>query len=197
MRILVACEYSGAVSRAFREQGHEAYSVDLLPADNAEDEPFHFVGDYREAIAQLEANFGPIDIIIGHPPCTALAVSGNRWYAGTQERADAIEFVREMGEVFDRHARVGWAIENPVGVLTKGWRKPTQYIQPWQFGHGETKKTGLWLSGLPALVPTDIVEGREQRVWKMGPSEDRWKERSKTYEGIAQAMAAQWGGIER
>jgi site-specific DNA-cytosine methylase len=197
MRVLVACEYSGAVSRAFREQGHEAYSVDLLPADNDCDEPFHFVGDYRDAIAQIEANSGPIDIIIGHPPCTALAVSGNRWYAGTDERREAIDFVRVMGETFDRHARIGWAIENPVGVLTKWWRKPTQYIQPWQFGHGETKKTGLWIEGLPALVPTDIVEGREQRIWKMGPSEDRWKERSKTYTGIARAMAEQWGGIER
>tara|TARA_R100001198_G_scaffold93510_3_gene74527 strand:- start:1761 stop:2411 length:651 start_codon:yes stop_codon:yes gene_type:complete len=197
MRILVACEYSGAVSRAFREQGHEAYSVDLLPADNDYDEPFHFVGDYRSAIDQIETNFGYIDIIIGHPPCTALAVSGNRWYTGTTEREQSVQFVANMAAVFSEHARIGWAIENPVGVLSSKWRKPSQYIQPWQFGHGETKKTGLWLSGLPDLVPTDIVEGREQRIWKMGPSEDRWKERSKTFEGIAQAMAEQWGGIER
>lgn len=192
MRVLVCCEYSGAVSGAFRARGHEAHSCDLLPCDRPEDRPWHFQGDYRHAL-----DAGVWDIIIGHPPCTALAVSGNRWYAGTPERDEAAAFVREMGEAFDRHARIGWAIENPVGVLTKRWRKPTQYIQPWQFGHGETKKTGLWLEGLPALTPTNVVEGREQRVWKMGPSEDRWKLRSETYAGIADAMAEQWGGIEQ
>lgn len=191
MRILVACEYSGAVSGAFRAAGHEAYSCDLLHADHASDAPFHYAGDYRDIVARD----GGWDIIIGHPPCTALAVSGNRWYTDTPERDESVAFVKEMAKLFTAHARVGWAIENPVGVLSTQWLKPTQYVQPWQFGHGETKKTGLWLSGLPKLTPTDIVEGREQRVWKMGPSPDRWKLRSATYSGIATAMAAQWGSL--
>ena len=191
MRILVACEYSGAVSGAFRAAGHEAYSCDLLPADHVSDAPYHYDIDYRSVL-----NSTPQwDIIIGHPPCTALAVSGNRWYTDTPERTESVAFVREMAELFTRHARIGWAIENPVGVLSTQWRKPTQYVQPWQFGHGETKKTGLWLNGLPKLTPTDVVEGREQKVWKMGPSPDRWKLRSATYAGIAQAMADQWGSL--
>ena len=189
MRVLITCEYSGAVSRAFRERGHEAYSCDLLPADHAVDEPFHFQRDYREVLREL----GGVDVIVGHPPCTALAVSGNRWYTDTPERTESVAFVKEMAELFTKHARIGWAIENPVGVLSTQWRKPTQYVQPWQFGHGETKKTGLWLDGLPKLNPTDVVEGREQKVWKMGPSPDRWKLRSATYSGIAEAMADQWG----
>jgi len=191
MRILVACEYSGAVSGAFRALGHEAYSCDILPCDNVEDQPFHHLGDYAETLRQTPQ----WDIIIGHPPCTALAVSGNRWYTDTPERTESVDFVRRMAELFTAHSKVGWAIENPVGVLSTQWRKPTQYVQPWQFGHGETKKTGLWLDGLPQLTPTNVVEGREQKVWKMGPSPDRWKLRSATYAGIAAAMAAQWGNL--
>ena len=152
---------------------------------------FHYAVDYRTVLKSTDK----WDIIIGHPPCTAIAVSGNRWYTGTPERTESVEFVKEMAELFTKHSRIGWAIENPVGVLSTQWQKPTQYIQPWQFGHGETKKTGLWLNGLPKLTPTDIVEGREQRIWKMGPSEDRWKLRSATYSGIAAAMSEQWGKL--
>jgi hypothetical protein len=189
MRVLVACEYSGVVRRAFRAKGHDAWSNDLL---DAEDSPeYHFKGDC----------FGVIrlgwDIIIMHPPCTALAVSGNRWY-GTgmpmfDKRLEATAWTQRLWQVAKENADKV-CMENPVGVLNKveGLPKP-QYIQPWQFGHGETKKTGLWLHSLPYLIPTNIVEGREQRVWKMPPSENRWKERSRTYEGIAAAMAAQWG----
>jgi hypothetical protein len=186
MKVLVACEYSGRVRDAFLERGHDAYSCDLLPADDGGQER-HYQQDCNEVISQ------GWDIIIMHPPCTALAVSGNRWY-GTgmpkhSDRLESIEWTLSLWQHAIANAdRV--CMENPVGVLPL---KPTQYIQPWQFGHGETKKTGLWLHNLPPLVPTNVVDGREQRIWKMGPSPDRWKERSKTYEGIASAMAEQWG----
>lgn len=188
MRVLIACEESGTVREAFRKLGHDAWSVDLQPT--------RIPGQhYQGSIWDMEHYLGPIesfDLVIAHPPCTALAVSGNRWYAGTKERGKAVRFVERIWK---------WpverlAIENPVGVLSTQsdvLPKP-YYIQPWQFGHGETKKTGLWTSGLPKLEPTSIVEGREQRVWKMGPSPDRAKERSLTYSGIAKAMAEQWGG---
>ena len=186
MRVLVACEYSGKVRQAFRNRGHDAWSCDLLPADDGSE--YHYQGDCIPIIAQ------GWDIIIMHPPCTALAVSGNRWYGRGMpkhnERIAAIEWTTALWEHAKRHARVGVCMENPVGVLPM---PPTQYIQPWQFGHGETKKTGLWLHSLPPLVPTNVVEGREQRIWKLPPSEDRWKIRSETYQGIADAMADQWG----
>ena len=188
MRVLVACESSGTVREAFRARGHEAWSCDLLDADDGSE--FHFQGDCRPII---ETGW---DLIIAHPPCTALAVSGNRWYGEGKpkhhERAESVAFVSDLADLMSRSA-TRWAIENPVGVLSTMWRKPDQYVQPWQFGHGETKKTGLWLHGLAPLTPTDVVDGREQRIWKMGPSPDRWKERSKTYQGIADAMAEQWG----
>lgn len=197
MRVLVACESSGEVRRAFQARGHVAFSVDLLPADDGETN-YHLQADAFEIIETGARNYrgghAPWDLIIAHPPCTALAVSGNRWHAGTQGRTDAAIFVLRLADLMTQ-ASHAWAIENPVGALSTLWRKPDQYIQPWQFGHGETKKTGLWLHNLPTLVPTDIVEGREQRVWRMGPSPDRWKERSKTYTGIAQAMADQWGKL--
>lgn len=196
MHVFVACEFSGTVRDAFASRGHRAWSCDLLPSDLGDDDPWHIQDDYRNAI-ELAELCGPIDLIIGHPPCTAISITGNRWYTGTPERAAAVQFVRNMAYVFERHARVGWAIENPVGVLSTQWRRPTQYIQPWQFGHGEQKKTGLWLSdGLAPLTPTNIVDGREQRVWKMGETADRWKKRSKTYAGVAAAMAEQWGDQE-
>lgn len=182
MRVLVACEYSGAVRRAFRALGHDAWSCDILPA---EDDGHHFRCDVREVIAAY-----PFDLMVAHPPCTHLSVSGARWFKDKQvEQAEALDFVRElMAAPIPRIA-----LENPISIISSRIRKPDQIIQPWQFGHGETKATCLWLKGLPKLVPTDIVEGREARVHKMAPGPDRWKERSRTYPGIAAAMAAQWG----
>ena len=183
MRILIACEYSGAVRDAFRQRGHDAMSCDLLPTDVPGP---HYQGDVSDIL-----NDG-WDMLIGFPPCTHLAVSGARWFP--EKRADgrqqaALDFVRLlMNAPIDKIA-----IENPVSVISSQIRKPDQTIQPWQFGHGETKRTCLWLKGLPKLTPTDIVDGREQRIWKMPPSPDRWKERSKTFTGIANAMADQWG----
>ena len=182
MRVLVACEYSGVVRDAFLRRGHEAMSCDLLPTDAP---GTHYEGDV------FDLDWSGFDLVIAHPPCTALAVSGNRHYAGTQAREDAAEFVRRMW----RQPVERLAIENPVGVLNRlvpELPRP-QYVQPWQFGHGETKRTGLWLRGLPPLEPTDVVEGREQRIWKLPPSADRWKIRSTTFRGIAEAMAEQWG----
>jgi hypothetical protein len=188
MDILVACEYSGAVREAFKKKGHNAWSCDLLSAED--NSRFHLQTDCRVAI--LEG----WDLIIMHPPCTYLAVSGNRWYGtgmpGHDKRLEALEWTRNLWQLALFYAPKV-ALENPVGVLSNCPELPKpQYIQPWMFGHGETKKTGLWLHNLPPLEPTNIVEGREQRVWKMPPSEDRWKERSRTYDGIAEAMAAQW-----
>ena len=185
--VLVACESSGIVREAFNALGHNAWSADLLPADDGSER--HFQMDVVELLRHTTW-----DIVIAHPPCTYLCVAGNRWHAGSEEREQAVAWTVELAELMSRRARIGWAIENPVGVLSTQWKKATQYIQPWQFGHGETKKTGLWLDGLPPLTPTDVVDGREQRIWKMGPSPDRWKERSKTFAGIGAAMAAQWGG---
>lgn len=190
MNVLVACEYSGRVRSAFKKNGHNAWSCDLLEAEDGDDK--HVQGDCMEVLEML-----PWDIVIMHPPCTYLAVSGNRWYGKGMpmhhKRLEAVEWTMQLWQLAVRLSP-NVCMENPVGVLSQcsGLPKP-QYIQPWQFGHGETKKTGLWLHGLPFLIPTDIVEGREQRIWKMGPSEDRWKERSRTYPGIADAMAKQWG----
>jgi site-specific DNA-cytosine methylase len=188
MNVLVACEYSGIVRDAFIDAGHEAMSCDLLPSES--DREFHFQGDIFEC---LESNLY-WDLIIAHPPCTALCVAGNRHYSGTQEREDALEWTARLWrECFK--ASGSMVFENPVGVLSSKFRPPDQYIQPWQFGHGETKKTGLWLDNLPPLEPTNIVNGREQRIWKMAPHPDRPKERSRFYPGIAQAMAEQWGHL--
>lgn len=186
MRILVACEYSGKVREAFRKLGHDAWSCDLLPSDDESD--YHIQGD---CVPEIKKGW---HIIIMHPPCTALAVSGNRWYGDgmpkNHERVKAIKWTSDLWDLAIRFASVGVCMENPVGVLPF---KPTQYIQPWQFGHGETKKTGLWLDRLPPLFPTNVVDGRDQRVWKTPPSKDRWKIRSETYQGIADAMADAWG----
>jgi len=181
MKVLVACEYSGAVRDAFRARGHEAVSCDLLPSETPGP---HYEGDIRDII---NANW---DLMIAHPPCTHLAVSGARWFKDKQkEQAEALEFVRLL--LAAEIPRI--ALENPVSIISSKVRKPDQIIQPWQFGHGETKATCLWLKNLPRLRPTNIVEGREARVHKMAPSPDRWKERSRTYAGIAAAMAEQWG----
>jgi site-specific DNA-cytosine methylase len=183
LKVLVACEFSGTVRRAFRALGDDAWSCDLLPAED--DSPYHVRGDCRDL---LDMGW---DILIAHPPCTHLAVSGARWFAEKRtEQADALEFVRSLLD-----APVPCiALENPVSIISSKIRKPDQIIQPWQFGHGETKATCLWLKNLPNLWPTNIVEGREARVHRMPPGPDRWKERSRTFAGIAAAMAGQWSG---
>lgn len=183
MRVLVACEYSGAVRDAFRARGHDAMSCDLLPTDVPGP---HYQGDVRDV---LDDGW---DLMVAHPPCTHLAVSGARWFKDKQvEQAEALAFVRLL--LAAPVARI--ALENPVSIISSRVRKPDQVIQPWQFGHGETKATCLWLKNLPLLTPTDIVDGREARVHRMAPSPTRWKERSKTYAGIAAAMADQWGAL--
>ena len=182
MRVLVACEYSGRVRDAFIAKGHDAVSCDLLPTDVPGP---HYQGDVMDIIGD------GWDMMIAHPPCTHLAVSGARWFKDKQaEQLEALEFVKAL-----LGADIPCiALENPVSIISSRIRKPDQVIQPWQFGHGETKATCLWLKGLPKLKPTNIVEGREQRVHKMPPGPNRWKERSRTFEGIAAAMADQWGG---
>jgi site-specific DNA-cytosine methylase len=184
VRVLVACEFSGVVRRAFRALGHQAHSCDLLPSDPPAPFGHHIMGDVREFLDE------GWDLMIAHPPCTHLAVSGARWFKDKQrEQAEALEFVQTLlGAPIQRIA-----LENPVSVISSRIRKPDQVIQPWQFGHGETKATCLWLKNLPKLTPTSVVDGREARVHRMPPSADRWKLRSVTYEGIAQAMAGQWG----
>lgn len=184
MRVLVACEFSGTVRRAFRALGHDAWSCDLLPAED--DQEFHLKADARDVLATR----GYWDLLVAHPPCTHLAVSGARWFKEKQtEQAEALAFVDWL-----MHAPVTRiAIENPISIISSRIRKPDQIIQPWQFGHGETKATCLWLKNLPKLTPTNVVEGREAKVHRMPPGPDRWKERSRTYEGIARAMAEQWG----
>ena len=181
MRVLIACEYSGAVRDAFRAAGHDAMSCDLLPSEIPGP---HHQGDVRDVLGD------GWDLMVAHPPCTHLAVSGARWFHEKQaEQAEALDFVRLLLEA--PIPRI--AVENPVSIISTRIRKPDQVIQPWQYGHGETKATCLWLKNLPALKPTQIVDGREARVHRMPPGPNRWKERSPTYAGIAGAMAAQWG----
>lgn len=196
MRALVACERSGVIREAFREIGHDAYSCDLEPADDAS--PFHYQGDALEIATMFKW-----DLVIGHPPCTYLAGSGNAWNMDegrAQRRREAVNFFKSMMEIPSPKI----AMENPVGALSRYYRKPDQYIQPCQFGHPWTKKTGLWLVGLPLLVPTLVVEpefvvsgGRRYSTHhymtgRLDPSE-RQRVRSETLPGIAQAMAEQWG----
>jgi site-specific DNA-cytosine methylase len=183
MKVLIACEYSGAVRDAFIRVGHDAMSCDLLPTDKPGP---HYQGDVFDIIRN------GWDLMIAHPPCTHLSVSGARHFAA--KRADgrqqaAVDFFMALANV--EIPKI--AIENPICIMSSHWRKPEQIIQPWQFGHGETKATCLWLKGLPNLKPTDIVSGRADRIHKMPPSPDRWKMRSATYQGIANAMAEQWG----
>ena len=180
MRVLVACEYSGTVRDAFIARGHDAVSCDLLPTDRPGP---HLQCDVRDILGD------GWDLMIAHPPCTHLAVSGARWFKDKRaEQAEALEFVRTlMAAPIPR-----WCIENPVSVISSRIRKPDQVVQPWQYGHGETKATCLWLNGLPKLTPTNVVDGRAARVHRLPPSPDRWKIRSTTYRGIADAMAAQW-----
>lgn len=181
MKVLVGCEYSGIVRDAFIARGHDAISCDLLPTERPGP---HHQGDIRDLLGEQ------FDLAIFHPPCTHLAVSGARWFKDkAAEQVEALDFVRLLLDA--PIPRI--ALENPVSIISSRIRKPDQIIQPWQFGHGETKATCLWLKGLPKLTPTDVVEGREARVHRMPPGPDRWKERSRTFEGVARAMAEQWG----
>lgn len=179
--MLVACEFSGRVRDAFLARGHDALSCDLLPTETPGP---HYQGSVVDLLKD------PWDLMIAHPPCTYLAISGARWFAKREaEQAQALDFVRLLMDA--PIAKI--AIENPVSVISSKIRKPSQIIQPWQFGHGETKKTCLWLKGLPMLTPTDVVSGREPKIHYAPPGPDRWKIRSRTYLGIARAMAEQWG----
>ena len=193
-RVLVACEYSATVRDAFRDRGFDAWSCDILPTEG--DPAWHIQGD---ALSVLDDGW---DLMICHPPCTHLAVSGSRHFAekiADGRQTQALEFVQQLLDAPIPHI----ALENPVSVISSHIRKPDQIIQPWQFGHGETKATCLWLKNLPPLAHTHVEGGdmftpaapeeREQRIWKMPPGPDRWKERSRTYRGIAEAMAVQWG----
>lgn len=184
VKVLAACECSGAVRDAFAALGHEALSCDLQPSET---DGAHYQGDVRDVL-----DF-PWDIIIAFPPCTDLTVSGARWHEA--KRRNGSQYAgASFFMLFANHRCPRVAIENPVGIMSSLWRKPDQVIQPWRFGHGETKATCLWLKGLPLLKPTNIVEGREQRVHRMAPGPDRARERSRTFAGIAAAMADQWGG---
>lgn len=217
-RVLVACEFSGTVRRAFTALGHDAWSCDLLPADDGSNH--HFTGDARDYL-----HLGWDLLMVAHPPCTRLCNSGVRWLnePPTNPPADCTAAQRAAWPTLTREERLAvihghlqdgaalfsdfWtapidriAVENPVmhrhaKALIRDYREPAQSVQPWQFGHGESKRTCLWLKNLPPLVPTDVVEGREQRVHMMPPGPDRWKERSRFFPGIAAAMADQWGGL--
>ena len=183
MRVLIACEFSGRVRDAFIAKGHDAMSCDLLPSETPGP---HYQGDVLNI---LDDGW---DLMIAHPPCTHLSVSGAKWFA--EKRADgrqqkAVVFFMELANA--NIPKI--AVENPISIMSTAWRKPDQIIQPWMFGHGETKATCLWLKELPKLQPTNIVQGREQRLHRLPPSPDRWKLRSVTFQGIADAMAEQWG----
>ena len=180
-RVLIACEFSGRVRDAFAAKGHDAWSCDLIPTESPGN---HIVGDVRSCLNERW------DLIIAHPPCTYLAVSGARWFASRRsETAAALTFVRLLLSA----PCPAIALENPISLISTAIRKPDQIIQPWMFGHPETKATCLWLKGLPPLTPTNVVEGRAANVHRMAPCPDRWKKRSRTYPGIAAAMAQQWG----
>lgn len=185
MRVLVGCEYSGTVRDAFAALGHDAMSCDILPTDTPGS---HYQGSIFDVLDY------PWDLAILHPPCTHIAVSGSRHFAAKKldgRQQEGVSFFMRLIRGTQHVPMV--AVENPVCIMSSLYRKPDQIIQPWQFGHGETKATCLWLKGLPQLTPTNIVEGREARIHMMPPSPDRGKLRSKTYDGIAQAMAEQWG----
>ena len=197
--ILVCCEESQAVTKAFRDAGHEAYSNDIQECSGGHPE-WHLQMDALKALKLKKW-----DLVIAHPPCTYLTISANKWYKDQparksgalvgaerrQAREEAIEFFME----FVNADVPRMVIENPICVMSTRYEKPSQIIQPWMFGHGETKATCLWIKGLPNLEPTDVVEGREQAIWKMSPSADRTKLRSKTYDGVAKAMVEQWGKL--
>jgi hypothetical protein len=198
LRVLVACEFSATVRDAFRARGFDAWSCDLLPTEG--DPTWHIQDDLSHVLNS--SRWSMWDLIVAHPPCTHLAVSGARHFAAKKadgRQDDALDFVRMILAANAPHI----ALENPVSIISSHVRKPDQTIQPWQFGHGETKATCLWLTNLPKLVPThtekpdlfaaDAPAERDPRVWRMPPGPDRWKERSRTYPGVAAAMASQWG----
>ena len=198
MRVLVACEFSGVVRRAFERHGHFAWSVDLLPAEDGAAN--HTRGGVMHFLSKTSI---PFDLIIAHPPCTHLAVSGARWFKDKREQQEqaAALFAWLLGDFVNIPYK---CIENPVSVVSSLLRKPDQTIQPWQFGHPEFKATCLWLKNLPRLTPTKLLEPpargtEEHRAWskvhRAAPGPDRWKERSRTFTGIAEAMAQQWGGL--
>lgn len=180
MRVLIACEFSGVVREAFSDRGHDAWSCDLL---ESEIKGNHLVCDVFDIIDQQW------DMMIAFPPCTHLCVSGARWFKGKKYlQQEAIDFFKKIAT--STIPKI--CVENPIGIMSTHYRKPDQIIQPWQFGHGETKATCLWLRDLPKLNPEKIVSGRSNRIHWMGPK-NRSKERSRTYQGIAKAMANQWG----
>ena len=191
MKVLVACEFSGVVRDAFTRKGHDAWSCDLLPSETRGQ---HYQGDVKDL---LDTEW---DLIIAHPPCTDLAVSGARYFEQkrkTGQQQKSINFFMLLALANCPHI----CIENPIGIMSTIWRKPDQIIQPWQFGHPESKATCLWLTNIPKLVPTNILEKPESGRWsnqtpsgqnKLGPSDDRWLIRSRTYIGIAEAMSSQW-----
>ena len=183
-RALIACEFSGIVRDAIQARpGWEALSCDLLPSEKPGP---HWEGDVQQLLLNAPNHY---DLMVAHPPCTHLAVSGARWFKDkVEEQKEALAFVQMLMDADIPHI----ALENPISVISSKIRKPDQIVQPWMFGHGETKATCWWLKNLPKLEPTDVVEGREGRVWKMSPSENRWKDRSRTYPGLAQAIADQW-----
>ena len=199
MDVLVGCEYSGIVRDAFLDAGHYALSCDLLPSESVKGDHWH--GDIFECLRNTE----DWDMIIMHPPCTHLCVSGNRWYGRGQEwhikRLEALRWTNKLWEAAKQQS-LHVVFENPVGVLNNTIGKPRQYIQPWQYGHQEFKKTGLWMTpGVPDLVPSQILTPPEpgtpeyyewQRVWRMPPGPNRGKERSRFFTGIGKAMAEQW-----
>lgn len=196
MRILVACEYSGRVREAFRKLGHDAWSCDLLPSED--DSPFHIQGDIVPLLTQ------EWDMMIAHPPCTYLAVSGLHWNKRVPGRAEKTEEALAFVQLLMNAPIPRIAIENPVSCISTRIRKPDQIIQPWHFGEDASKKTCLWLKGLPLLQETNRLPGdnktrranqTESGQNKLAPSADRWKERSRTYQGIADAMASQWGSM--
>ncbi len=185
MKVLIGCEFSGILRDEFRRLGHDAWSCDILPCER--DNKYHIQDD---VLKHLEDGW---DLAVFFPPCTHLAVSGARWFKYKQkEQEEALEFVRKLLNA--PIPRI--ALENPVSIISTRIRKPDQIIQPWMFGHGETKKTCLWLKNLPKLVPTNIVAGRYPRVYLIPPSKERWKERSRILPGIAKAMAEQWGTLK-
>ena len=183
MKVLIACEYSGRVRNAFIAQGHDAISCDLLPTDSPGP---HYQGNVEDILSD------GYDLMVAHPPCTHLAVSGSRhFWRKEKEQKDALDFVRLLMDApIDR-----WCIENPVSVISSAIRQPDCIIQPWEHGHGECKTTCLWLKNLPKLKPSNIVEGREQKIHMVPPGPNRWKIRSTTYEGVALAMGQQWGAM--